>query len=71
MSPELIGGIGIALLLAMLAGGIPIGIGLMLAGIGGMAVMIAPEAVKRSTLERIGLMAQQADLRRVDTITVK
>ncbi|NOW46300.1 tripartite ATP-independent transporter DctM subunit [Novosphingobium sp. SG751A] len=44
MSPELIGGIGIVLLLAMLAGGVPIGIGLMLAGIGGMAVMIAPEA---------------------------
>ena len=44
MSPELIGGIGIILLLAMLAGGVPIGIGLMLAGIGGMAVMIAPEA---------------------------
>jgi hypothetical protein len=34
-------------------------------------MVISPEAVKRSTLKRIGLVAQQADLRRVDTITVK
>jgi hypothetical protein len=33
--------------------------------------MIAPEAVKGSALKWIGLVAQQADLRRIDTITVK
>ncbi|WP_235982001.1 TRAP transporter large permease [Novosphingobium aerophilum] len=44
MTPELIGAIGIAILLLLLAGGVPIGIGLMLVGIGGLAVMISPEA---------------------------
>lgn len=44
MSPELIGLIGIVVLLAMLAGGVPIGVGLLLVGIGGLAVMISPEA---------------------------
>lgn len=44
MAPELIGGLGIAFLLALLAAGVPIGIGLMLVGIGGLAVMLSPEA---------------------------
>lgn len=44
MAPELIGALGIVLLLAMLAGGVPIGVGLILAGLGGMAVLISPEA---------------------------
>jgi C4-dicarboxylate transporter DctM subunit len=44
IAPEMVGAIGILLLLAMLAGGIPIGIGLMLAGLGGMAFLISPEA---------------------------
>ena len=44
MSPELIGLIGIVVLLAMLAGGVPIGVGLLLVGLGGLAVMISPEA---------------------------
>ncbi|WP_298195958.1 TRAP transporter large permease [Novosphingobium sp.] len=44
MAPETIGAIGIAVLLLLLAGGVPIGVGLMLVGIGGLAVMISPEA---------------------------
>jgi C4-dicarboxylate transporter, DctM subunit len=44
IAPELIGGIGIAVLLLMLAAGVPIGVGLILVGLGGLAVMIAPEA---------------------------
>lgn len=44
MTPELIGLIGIAILLLLLAGGVPIGVGLMLVGLGGLAVMISPEA---------------------------
>lgn len=44
MSPEIIGLLGIALLLALLALGAPIGVGLMLVGLGGIAVLISPEA---------------------------
>ncbi|WP_343061246.1 TRAP transporter large permease [Novosphingobium flavum] len=44
MTPELIGALGIALLLAILAAGVPIGVGLLLVGLGGLAVMISPEA---------------------------
>jgi C4-dicarboxylate transporter, DctM subunit len=44
MTPELMGLIGIAALLLMLAGGVPIGVGLILVGLGGLAVMISPEA---------------------------
>jgi tripartite ATP-independent transporter DctM subunit len=44
IAPELIGLIGIALLLLFLAAGVPIGVGLLLVGLGGLAVMISPEA---------------------------
>lgn len=44
MSPEIIGIGGILLLLALLALGTPIGVGLALVGIGGMAFLISPEA---------------------------
>ncbi|UUR06851.1 TRAP transporter large permease [Sphingomonas glaciei] len=44
MTPEFIGLIGILALLAMLTLGVPIGISLALAGIGGLAVMLSPEA---------------------------
>lgn len=44
MAPELIGALGIALLLILLAGGLPIGVGLLLVGLGGLAVIISPEA---------------------------
>lgn len=44
MAPEAIGTIGIVLLLVLLAAGVPIGVGLMLVGLGGLAVMISPEA---------------------------
>jgi len=44
MAPELAGLLGIVLLLALLAGGVPIGVGLLLVGLGGIAVMISPEA---------------------------
>ncbi len=44
ISPELIGLFGILLLLAILAAGVPIGISLLLVGLGGVAVMISPEA---------------------------
>lgn len=44
IAPELIGLIGIALLLIVLAAGVPIGVGLALIGFAGLAVMISPEA---------------------------
>ena len=44
MAPEAIGTTGIVLLLMLLAAGVPIGVGLMLVGLGGLAVMISPEA---------------------------
>ena len=44
MTAELIGLIGIVILLLLLAGGVPIGVGLMLVGLGGLALMISPEA---------------------------
>ncbi|MFM5908581.1 MAG: TRAP transporter large permease [Novosphingobium sp.] len=44
IAPEMIGILGIAVLLALLALGVPIGVGLMLVGLGGLAVMISPEA---------------------------
>ena len=44
MAPELIGLIGIVCLLALLTLGVPIGVTLALAGVGGLAVMISPEA---------------------------
>ncbi len=44
IAPELIGAGGVALLLILLAAGVPIGVGLALIGLGGMAVLISPEA---------------------------
>ncbi len=44
MTPELNGLLGILALLALLAAGVPIGVGLMAVGIGGLALMISPEA---------------------------
>lgn len=44
IGPELIGLLGIALLLILLAAGVPIGIGLLLVGLGGLATLISPEA---------------------------
>ena len=44
IAPELIGLIGILILLGLLAGGVPIGNSLALVGIGGLAVLISPEA---------------------------
>lgn len=45
MSPaEITGIVGFALLLAMLLGGIPIGAALALVGIGGLAIVLSPEA---------------------------
>lgn len=44
MSPELIGIAGILLLLLLLAIGTPIGVGLGLVGLGGLALLISPEA---------------------------
>ena len=44
ITTELIGIFGILLLLALLAGGVPIGIGLLVVGLGGLAVLISPEA---------------------------
>ncbi len=43
MTPELVGIIGIVVLLAALAGGVPIGIALALVGMSGIAVLIGPE----------------------------
>ena len=44
IAPELIGLCGILILLAMLAVGVPIGNSLSLVGLGGLAVMISPQA---------------------------
>lgn len=44
MSPDLVGTFGIVLLLLLLAAGIPIGVGLLLVGLGGLALLISPEA---------------------------
>ena len=44
IAPELIGLIGILILLGLLAAGVPIGNSLALVGIGGLAVLISPEA---------------------------
>ncbi|PSJ40926.1 TRAP transporter large permease [Allosphingosinicella deserti] len=44
MIPELIGLAGIALLLVLLTFGVPIGVSLALVGIGGLALLISPEA---------------------------
>ncbi len=44
IAPELIGLFGIFVLLLMLAVGIPIGVGLALVGLGGLAILISPEA---------------------------
>jgi tripartite ATP-independent transporter DctM subunit len=44
IAPELAGLIGIAILLLLLGAGVPIGVGLILVGIGGLALMISPEA---------------------------
>jgi tripartite ATP-independent transporter DctM subunit len=43
-TPELVGFLGIAVLLLLLAAGVPIGVGLLLVGLGGLALMISPEA---------------------------
>jgi len=43
VTPELVGIVGILVLLAALAGGIPIGIALALVGMSGIAVLIGPE----------------------------
>ena len=44
MTPELIGLIGIVVLLALLTIGVPIGVGLALTGLAGLALLITPEA---------------------------
>jgi C4-dicarboxylate transporter DctM subunit len=44
MTPELVGLCGIAVLLALLTSGVPIGVGLAVTGILGLAVLISPEA---------------------------
>lgn len=44
ISPELVGLIGVVLLLVLLAAGLPIGVGLILVGLGGLAFLISPEA---------------------------
>ncbi|QAY75283.1 TRAP transporter large permease [Sphingosinicella sp. BN140058] len=44
MIPELVGLAGIALLLILLTFGVPIGVSLALVGIGGLALLISPEA---------------------------
>ena len=43
MTPELVGIVGILVLLAALAGGVPIGIALALVGMSGISVLIGPE----------------------------
>ena len=43
MTPELVGIVGIVVLLAALGGGVPIGIALALVGMSGIAVLIGPE----------------------------
>ncbi len=44
MTPGLIGILGVFLLFAMLSGGVPIAVSLLLVGLGGLAVLISPEA---------------------------
>ncbi len=44
MTPGLIGILGVLLLFAMLSGGVPIAVSLILVGLGGLAVLISPEA---------------------------
>jgi tripartite ATP-independent transporter DctM subunit len=44
MSTEAIGGVGVAVLLSLLALGVPIGAALTVVGVGGMALLISPEA---------------------------
>lgn len=44
IAPELMGLLGILLLLVLLGMGVPIGVGLALVGLGGVAVMVSPEA---------------------------
>lgn len=44
MTPELIGLAGILLLLVLLTAGVPIGVGLALVGMGGIAMLLSPEA---------------------------
>ncbi len=44
IAPEIMGVLGITALLLLLAAGVPIGIGLLLVGLGGLAIMISPEA---------------------------
>jgi C4-dicarboxylate transporter, DctM subunit len=44
IAPELAGLLGIVGLLLLLAAGVPIGVGLILIGIGGLALLISPEA---------------------------
>ena len=44
MTPELFGGLGLAVLLGLLALGVPIGAALIVVGAGGMALLVSPEA---------------------------
>ncbi|MFM6854269.1 MAG: TRAP transporter large permease subunit, partial [Sphingopyxis sp.] len=44
MAPEIIGLLGVITLLLLLAAGVPIGVGLALVGMGGLAVLITPQA---------------------------
>lgn len=44
IAPELMGLLGILMLLVLLGMGVPIGVGLALVGLGGVAVMVSPEA---------------------------
>jgi TRAP-type mannitol/chloroaromatic compound transport system permease large subunit len=44
MSPEVIGVIGIVLLFALLAGGVPIGFAMGIVGLAGFAVLVSPQA---------------------------
>jgi len=44
IAPELVGTLGVLLLLGILAAGVPIGVGLLVVGLGGLALMISPEA---------------------------
>lgn len=44
IAPEIIGALGVVILLTLLALRVPIGVGLLLVGMGGLALMISPEA---------------------------
>ena len=44
IDPQIIGLMGIIALLLLLSAGVPIGVGLLLVGMGGLAIMISPEA---------------------------